>query len=198
MTCPSVEVAVALALAVTFVALLAFVLGGWHVATTKTYSRRQVASIAVATVLLHTLQVLTLIADNVPFPSTLQQVLNYLGFFVFQVDTTRPECLPSVTMDLPNKARMVLFGVPAALMCGYMLHCIYHKCRNRDHSFRPYATALLANVYWIWLALLGWSYLWLSCSEFTDGALNATYPALNADNSVVCFQSRIPQVYTSE
>jgi hypothetical protein len=172
---------------VSFVALVAFVLGGWHVATTKTYSSRQVASIAVATVVLSTLQIFKLIADGVPFPPALKTMLGYFGFFIFQIDTTRPECL-GTAFDLPNKVWAVLFGVPGALVCGYFLHGCCRQCRHRDrgqqsnHLIRLIGTALLANVYWIWLAQLEWSWTWLGCSPTADNKR-----MLNAQQDVECF-----------
>jgi hypothetical protein len=188
--------------------------GGGTARTDGNYPRRYVVAIAVGTVVLHTLQVVSLVSSNVPWPSTLSAVLQKIGYLTFQLDATRPECLVSV--GILGKSTLVLYVLPGLLTAGYAsLLCVrglgrynvrarvrsWQKACKGRHSEPAATTAtaaassllrdasascigLSANVYWVWIALLTWSWQWLACSKSCNGGSSYW---LNAQTDVACF-----------
>ena len=110
-------------MAPTVLLLLAIVFAGvgiahWAMETHMDYVH--VLLTAVGTVLVHTLQVVVIVSERVPWPAAIAEVLELLQKLALRLDLASPECI--ATFSEPTKAAVMLFGMPLLIFVAAFVY----------------------------------------------------------------------------
>eukprot|EP00937_MAST-01D_sp_MAST-1D-sp2_P006169 g6169.t1 len=87
---------------------------------------------AIGTVLVHTLQVVVIVSERVPWPKAIEDVLDFLRKLALRLDLASPECIGSFSET--TKAWVMLFGIPALFFIAAHVYALTKSAVSKSRE----------------------------------------------------------------